>query len=86
MAPTTMKCPLPNVHMSYFSCIGFSFSGCYLSQHLSQNNILLTTINSLLRRPSKTAQPLVHADRPKPPSKITVRGPFVYRDRIPLLL
>ena len=38
MAPTTMKCPLPNVH------IGFSFSGCYSSQKLSQNNILLTTI------------------------------------------
>ena len=27
-----------------FLCIGFSFSGCYSSQQLSQNNILLTTI------------------------------------------
>jgi len=34
-------------------------------------------LNSLLRRPFKTAQPLVCADRPKPPSKITVYGPFV---------
>ena len=29
----------------------------------------------LLRRPSKTAQPLVRADRPKPPSKLTFRRP-----------
>ena len=27
-----------------FLCIGFYFSGCYSSQQLSQNNILLTTI------------------------------------------
>ena len=27
-----------------FLCIGFSFSGCYSSQQLSQNSILLTTI------------------------------------------
>ena len=40
---------------------------------------------SLLRRPSKTTQPLVRADRPKPPSKLTVCGPFVYRDHILLL-
>ena len=38
-----MKCRLPNVHQ-LFLCIGFSFSGCYSSQQLSQNNILLTTI------------------------------------------
>ena len=43
MAPTTMKCRLPNVH-ELFLCIGFSFSGCYSSQQLTQNNILLTTI------------------------------------------
>ena len=43
MAPTTMKCRLLNVH-DLFLCIGFSFPGCYLSQQLSQNNILLTTI------------------------------------------
>ena len=43
MALTTMKCPLPNVH-ELFLCVGFSFSGCYSSQQLSQNNILLTTI------------------------------------------
>ena len=38
-----------------------------------------------MRRPSKTTQPLVRADRPKTPSKLTVRGPFVYRDQILLL-
>ena len=38
-----MKCRLPNVH-ELFLCVGFSFSGCYSSQQLSQNNILLTTI------------------------------------------
>ena len=38
-----MKCQLPNVH-ELFMCVGFSISGCYSSQHLSQNNILLTTI------------------------------------------
>ena len=38
-----MKCWLPNMH-KLFLCIGFSFSGCYSSQQLSQNNILLTTI------------------------------------------
>ena len=43
MAPTTMKCPLPNVH-KLFMCIGFCFSGCYSSQKICQNNILLTTI------------------------------------------
>ena len=43
MAPTTMKCQLPNMH-KLFLCIGFSFSGCYSSQQLSKNNILLTTI------------------------------------------
>ena len=43
MVLTTMKCQLPNVH-ELFLYIGFSFSGCYLSQQLSQNNILLTTI------------------------------------------
>ena len=43
MALTTMKCWLPNVH-ELFLCVGFSFSGCYSSQQLSQNNILLTTI------------------------------------------
>ena len=43
MVPTTIKCWLSNVH-ELFLCIGFSFSGCYLSQQLSQNNILLTTI------------------------------------------
>ena len=43
MVSTTMKCQLPNVH-ELFLCIGFSFSGCYSSQHLSQNNILLTAI------------------------------------------
>ena len=43
MVPTTMKCRLPNVH-ELFLCIGFSFSGCYSSQQLSQKNILLTTI------------------------------------------
>ena len=42
-------------------------------------------INSLLRRLSKTVQPLVRTDRPKPPSKLTVREPFVYRDHILLL-
>ena len=40
MVPTTMKCRLPNVH-ELFLCIGFSFSGCYSSQQLTQNNILL---------------------------------------------
>ena len=43
MAPPPTKCPLPNVHTSYF-CIHVSLSGCYSSQQLSQNNILLTTI------------------------------------------
>ena len=43
MAPTIMKCRLPNVH-ELFVCIGFSFSGCYSSKQLSQNNILLSTI------------------------------------------
>ena len=38
-----MKCWLPNVH-ELFLCIGFLFSGCYSSEQLSQNNILLTTI------------------------------------------
>jgi len=38
-----------------------------------------------LRRQSKTAQPLVCADRPNPPRKLTVPGPFVYRDQILLL-
>ena len=43
MAPTTMKCRLPNVH-ELFVCVDFAFSGCYSSKQLSQNNILLTTI------------------------------------------
>ena len=43
MALTTMKCQLPNVH-ELFLCIGFSFSGCYPSQQLSQNSILLIPI------------------------------------------
>ena len=43
MAPTTMKCRLANVH-KLFLCIGFSFTGCYSSQQLRQNNILLTTV------------------------------------------
>ena len=47
--------------------------------------LCLDQFNSLLRRPSKTAQPLVRTDRPKPPSKLAVRGPFVYRDHILLL-
>ena len=49
------------------------------------SSLQFTLTYSLLRRPSKTAQPLVHADRPKLPSKLTVRGPFVYRDQILLL-
>ena len=54
---------------------------CYVNSKL----VFYWLFNSLLRRPSKTAQPLVCADRPKPPSKLTVRGPFVYRDHILLL-
>ena len=38
-----MKCQLLNVH-ELFLCMGFTFPGCYSSQQLSQNNILLTTI------------------------------------------
>ena len=34
---------------------------------------------------TETAQPLVRADRPKSPSKLTVFGPFVYRDQVVLL-
>ena len=48
MAPTTMKCPLPNVH-ELFLYIVFSFSGYYSSQQLSQNTILLTTIKFFSR-------------------------------------
>ena len=40
---------------------------------------------TLLHRPSKTAEPFICADRPKPPSKLTVRGPFVYCDQSLLL-
>jgi len=43
MAPTTMKCRLPNMYELFLS-IGFSCSGCYSSQQFSQNNILMTTI------------------------------------------
>ena len=70
------------VKQSVYLCI------IHLKLSIQTNHLQLSCqlyINSLLRRPSKTAQPLVRADRPKPPSKITVRGPFVYRDLIPLL-
>ena len=43
MVPTIMIGRLSNGH-ELFLCGGFSFSGCYSSQQLSQNNILLTTI------------------------------------------
>ena len=40
-----MKCRLPmQCAHELFLCIGFSFYGCYSSQQLSQNHILLTTI------------------------------------------
>ena len=39
-----------------------------------------TVILTLLHRPSKTAQPVIRTDCPKPPSKPTVHGPFIYRD------
>ena len=45
-----------------------------------KNAIIIT-----VRRPSKTAQTLVRADRPKPRSELTVHGRFVYRDKILLL-
>ena len=34
-------------------------------------------VNSLLRRPSKTTQPLVRTDRPKPPSKLSAWRSFL---------
>ena len=46
---------------------------------------IAASINSLLRRPLETAQPLVRADHLKPPSKLALRGLFVYRDQILLL-
>ena len=36
--------PIAQCAHELFLCIGFSFSDCYLSEQLSQNNILLTTI------------------------------------------
>ena len=47
--------------------------------------MLLFPLNSLLRRSSKTVQPIVLVHRPKPPNKLVVRGPFAYRDQILLL-
>ena len=36
--------PIAQYAHKLFLCISFSFSGCYSSQKLSQNNILMTTI------------------------------------------
>ena len=64
-----------------------SNSSLGMSEHTRQSELVvqIVVLLTLLHRPFKTAQPLVPADRPKPPSKLTVRGPFVYRDQILLL-
>ena len=65
--------------------VGDLFESCDMDDNFNFVSSQIRLLNSLLCRPSKTAQPLVCADRPKPPSKLTVRGPFVYRDHILLL-